>query len=181
MTLEQLEQATLRAPDRRGVSTSTRCPQAEAGDVVGAHLDDPHRNRCAGAVGHRDPGRKAWLEQLTAWRKTLCDELLALPARIRTNSDHGKRMPPSVRKYRALTGTVGEGADGDCFEPLPAHRILRGFPLALSWTLRLSRDLDHSTVRVPVVLRAVAARFALRHGVARGPLGRELLALRVVE
>lgn len=33
-----------------------------------------------------------WFDQLTAWRKTLCDELLALPPRIRSDKELGRQQ-----------------------------------------------------------------------------------------
>lgn len=59
-----------------------------------------------------------WFEQLTAWRKTLCDELLALPSPIRTDRDQGKK-----RNLELSIQTIDSGLPADTGWELETLRL----------------------------------------------------------
>ena len=45
-----------------------------------------------GRMAELPPAEKKWIDDLTTWRQTLCDELLALPPRIRDKAEMGRQQ-----------------------------------------------------------------------------------------
>jgi hypothetical protein len=59
-----------------------------------------------------------WFERLTAWRKTLCDELVALPTPARTARDQGK-----LRNLELSIQTIDKGLPADTGWELETLRL----------------------------------------------------------
>jgi hypothetical protein len=103
VTLEQLEQLRAARLDPRDLPHTTTRREADAYAAETAALD--HRAETAKAAMATlatlatDDADAEWLDRLNVWRKTLCDELLALPSRIRDARTLGvqKNVTLSIR------------------------------------------------------------------------------------
>jgi hypothetical protein len=81
------------------------------------------------------------LDELTAWRKVLCDELLALPARIRTNHDLGKQQNLKLSIFVIDRGLGVLNDSGYALETLRLGALMReaGYTGQLPWHGSLSQ------------------------------------------